>query len=113
MSGSRSYVAAAFNARPFGMPVPPNWFAVAAVVLLGAFVNPGLWLIGAGLEGDRVVGELDENYYGMPVDPGSGDVNEDGQVLSAEAVGATLLALADVDPAEHVSGVQPLTGVIA
>ena len=51
MSGHRSYLAAAFNARPFGMPVPPNWFGVAAFALLGAFVNPGLWLIGAGLEG--------------------------------------------------------------
>lgn len=51
MSGPRSYLAAAFNARPFGMPVPPNWFGVAAFALLGAFVNPGLWLIGAGLEG--------------------------------------------------------------
>ena len=51
MSGPRSYLAAAFNARPFGMPLPPNWFAVAAFALLGAFVNPGLWLIGAGLEG--------------------------------------------------------------
>jgi len=49
MSGSRSYFAAAFNARPFGMPIPPNWFAVAAFALLGAFVNPGLWLVGAGL----------------------------------------------------------------
>jgi hypothetical protein len=46
-----SYLAAAFNARPFGMPIPPNWFALAAVGLLGAFNNPGLWLIGAGLEG--------------------------------------------------------------
>ena len=51
MSGARSYLAAAFNARPFGMPVPPNWFGIAAFALLGAFVNPGLWLIGAGLEG--------------------------------------------------------------
>ncbi|WP_129641008.1 hypothetical protein [Peristeroidobacter agariperforans] len=51
MSGSRSYLAAAFNARPFGMPLPPNWFGIAAFALLGAFVNPGLWLIGAGLEG--------------------------------------------------------------
>jgi hypothetical protein len=51
MSGSRSYLAAAFNARPFGMPIPPNWFAVAAFTLLGAFVNPGLWLVGLGLEG--------------------------------------------------------------
>ena len=47
----RSYVGAAFNARPFGMPVPPNWFAVAAFALLGALVSPGFWLIGAGLEG--------------------------------------------------------------
>lgn len=46
-----SYLAAAFNARPFGMPLPPNWFALAAVGLLGAFVNPGVWLIGAGIEG--------------------------------------------------------------
>jgi hypothetical protein len=51
MSGPRSYLVAAFNARPFGMPLPPNWFALAAFALLGAFVNPGLWLIGAGLEG--------------------------------------------------------------
>jgi hypothetical protein len=69
-------------------------------------------LIGAGLEGDRVVGALDTNYYGLPVDPASGDVAEDAQVLSAEAVGATLLALADVDPGDHVSGVDPLTAVI-
>ena len=47
----RSYFAAAFNARPFGMPVPPNWFALAAFALLGWFVSPGFWLIGAGLEG--------------------------------------------------------------
>ena len=43
MSAKRSYLAAAFNARPFDMPVPPNWFGVAAFALLGAFVNPG-WL---------------------------------------------------------------------
>lgn len=51
MSERRSYIAAAFNAKPFGMPVPPNWFAVAAFGLLGALINPGFWLIGAGLEG--------------------------------------------------------------
>lgn len=41
----------AFNARPFGMPIPPNWFGVGAFALLGALVNPGLWLVGLGLEG--------------------------------------------------------------
>jgi hypothetical protein len=51
MKGRPSYLWAAFSARPFGMPVPPNWFGVAAFGLLGAFVHPGLWLIGAGVEG--------------------------------------------------------------
>ncbi|MFM2090310.1 MAG: hypothetical protein RLZZ127_799 [Planctomycetota bacterium] len=40
---------AAFNARPLGMPIPPNWIGLAAFAMLG-FVNPGFWLIGAGLE---------------------------------------------------------------
>ncbi len=44
------YLRAAFNARPFGMPIPPNWFGLATFAMLGAFINPGLWLIGAGLE---------------------------------------------------------------
>jgi hypothetical protein len=51
MNKRPSYLFAAFNARPFGMPVPPNWFLIAAFGLLGALVNPGLWLIGAGIEG--------------------------------------------------------------
>jgi hypothetical protein len=51
MSGKRSYVGAAFNARPLGMPISPNWLALAIVVLLGLAINPGIWLIGAGLEG--------------------------------------------------------------
>lgn len=51
MKSKRSYLAAAFNARPFGMPIPPNWFGLATVALLGAVINPAIWLIGAGLEG--------------------------------------------------------------
>jgi uncharacterized protein (DUF1501 family) len=70
-------------------------------------------LLGAGLTGDRVIGGFDDNYYGQTVDPGSGDVADSGQVLSAESIGATLLALADVDPADYVMGVQPIDGVIA
>jgi len=51
MNRKPSYLAAAFNAKPLGMPVPPNWFGLTAFGLLGALINPGLWLIGAGLEG--------------------------------------------------------------
>ena len=51
MKDKPSYLAAAFNAKPLGMPIPPNWFGLASFGLLGALINPGLWLIGAGLEG--------------------------------------------------------------
>ena len=44
------YLWAAFNARPLGMPIPPNWFGLAAFALLGAFVSPGFWVLGAGAE---------------------------------------------------------------
>lgn len=70
-------------------------------------------LVGAGLAGDRVVGGFDDNFYGRNVDPASGDVSDSAQVLSSEAIGATLLALADMDPAEYVMGVEPIEGVLA
>jgi hypothetical protein len=45
------YLGSAFNARPFGMPVPPLWFAVIVSGLLGAFISPALMLIGLGATG--------------------------------------------------------------
>ena len=42
-------VKSAFNARPAGMFIPPNWIGVIAFAMLG-LVNPGLWLVGCGLE---------------------------------------------------------------
>lgn len=50
MSEQPSYLRAAFNARPLGMPIPPNWFGLAAFGLLGVFLSPGFLLLGAGLE---------------------------------------------------------------
>jgi hypothetical protein len=47
--GFFDYIAAAFNARPFGMFVAPNWIGLAAFGLLGA-TEPGFWVLGAGLE---------------------------------------------------------------
>ncbi len=43
------YLKAAFNARPIGMFVPPNWLMLAAFALLG-FQEPGLLVVGAGVE---------------------------------------------------------------
>ncbi len=47
--GFVDYVAAAFNARPFGMFVAPNWIGLATFGMLGV-LNPGFWVLGAGLE---------------------------------------------------------------
>jgi hypothetical protein len=47
--GFFQYITSAFNARPFGMVVPPNWVGLAAAGLLGV-LNPGFWVLGAGLE---------------------------------------------------------------
>jgi len=47
--GLREYVREAFHARPAGMFVPPNWIGVGAFGMLG-LLNPGLWILGAGLE---------------------------------------------------------------
>ncbi|MEQ1503658.1 MAG: DUF1501 domain-containing protein [Myxococcota bacterium] len=70
-------------------------------------------LVGPNLTGDRVVGGFDDAYYGKLVDPATAEVSETGEVLSAESLGATLLTWAGIDPAEHVSGVAPLDGVLA
>jgi hypothetical protein len=47
--GFFDYVFAAFNARPFGMFVAPNWIGLGAFALLG-MANQGFWVLGAGLE---------------------------------------------------------------
>lgn len=47
--GLWQYLRAAFNARPLGMPLPPNWAAVAAFGMLGV-LNPGFWILGAAAE---------------------------------------------------------------
>jgi len=69
-------------------------------------------LVGPGITGGRVVGGMDQLFYGHTVDPDSAETGGD-TVLSAETLGATLLALADQDPAEHLPGIDPLWGVIA
>src|SRR5688572_5236269 len=47
--GLPRYVKAAFNARPLGMFVAPNWIGLLAFAILGV-VSPGFWVLGAGLE---------------------------------------------------------------
>ncbi|HEY5894070.1 MAG TPA: hypothetical protein VIT91_12645 [Chthoniobacterales bacterium] len=48
-AGFQDYLREAFNARPWGMFVAPNWVGLAAFGVLG-FLNPGFWILGAGVE---------------------------------------------------------------
>jgi hypothetical protein len=70
-------------------------------------------LIGPGITGDRVVGGFDDAFFGRAIDPGSAEVDDRGETLSAESVGATILEWCDVDPGPYVSGVSALSGVLA
>ncbi len=62
---------AAFNARPFGMPVPPNWFMLAAFGLMGAFLSPGFWVLGAGAELAYLIGMGRNARFRRTVDAGA------------------------------------------
>lgn len=57
-------------------------------------------LFGAGVRGGRAIGGFDEGGFGLGVDLDSGETHDAGVVLQAANVGATLLALGDVDPGE-------------
>ena len=48
--GFFKYITAAFNARPWGMFVAPNWVGLGAIAILAATVDPWFAAIGAGLE---------------------------------------------------------------
>lgn len=71
-------------------------------------------VVGPGLQGGRVIGGYDSYYYGLPVDPTSGEVDEEGGTdLSADVLGATLLRVAGVDPEEHLPGVAVIEGALS
>lgn len=66
-SGLWAYIKSAFNARPMGMFVPPNWVGIGAFALLG-LLNPGLWAVGAGLELAYLVGLASNKRFQRTVD---------------------------------------------
>lgn len=69
-------------------------------------------LLGGGIAGSRVIGGYDADMGGRPVDLASGEVSDGGTRLVPGHLGATLLALADIDPAEYVLE-SPILGLLA
>jgi hypothetical protein len=59
-------------------------------------------LFGGGLQGGRTVGAWKDDLSGEPVDLATGEPSSRGETLLPGHLGATLLAIADIDPAEFV-----------
>jgi uncharacterized protein (DUF1501 family) len=70
-------------------------------------------VMGPGLTGGRVIGATDDFYYGERIDMESGEIDRNGQDLTVGNLGATLLAVAGVDPGDYLPGVAPVTGVLS
>jgi hypothetical protein len=69
-------------------------------------------IVGNGVQGDRVIGGFDDGYIGLGLDPATGDIDPARPAsMTSEDVGATLLALGGVDPAETLL-VPPVTGIL-
>jgi hypothetical protein len=87
--------------------------------LLNADGGKGHWtftsalLVGAGVRGGQVVGGMDGDFFGQKIDLASGEATDGGERLTSSHLGATLLALADVDPGPYVDeGVAPITAAL-
>jgi uncharacterized protein (DUF1501 family) len=69
-------------------------------------------LIGSGVQGGRSVGAYDSGWYGATVDYATGDLTDSGKRITCGSLGATLLAMGDVDPGPYTTE-EPITGLMA
>lgn len=69
-------------------------------------------LAGPGLVGDQVVSGFDDGFYGLGYDPERGALDESAPPLTPEHLGATLLALAGVDPTEALPAAAPIAPLL-
>ena len=69
-------------------------------------------LVGSGIQGGQVIGAYNDSVMSSPVDLMSGDVHDSGTYLLPSHLGATLLALGDVDPTPYLGDALPIEAVI-
>jgi uncharacterized protein (DUF1501 family) len=69
-------------------------------------------VIGPGITGDRTIGGYTDLYAGVGVDPKSGEKQTSRPGIDAKSLGATLLALGDVDPGAFMKSPEVITGVL-
>ncbi|MCB9795431.1 MAG: DUF1501 domain-containing protein [Alphaproteobacteria bacterium] len=69
-------------------------------------------LLGSGVRGNQVIGGFDSGWRGHRVDRFTGEADEGGVAMTAAHLGATLMALGDVDPEEHLPGIEPIEAAL-
>lgn len=67
--------------------------------------------MGAGVVGGRVVGAFDDGLGGRPMDLLTGEASDSGSYVNSANLGATLLAMADLDPGPHTGGAEPVYAI--
>lgn len=77
------------------------------------FTFTSAMLIGSGVAGGQVVGGCGEGGYGEGIDFATGELDPAGAIPHTRDLGATLLALGDVDPSEAREGSAPITALMA
>jgi hypothetical protein len=68
--------------------------------------------LGGGVRGGQAVGSYDESCIGQPVDRISGALDPAGVGLEGSHLGATVLALAGLDPEELLPGIGPVEALV-
>lgn len=76
----------------------------------GHWMYTSMMLWGSGVNGNQVVGDYDEYLNGAPMDLVTGGTGE--TVLTPDHLGSTLLALADIDPGDHLEINDPITALL-
>ena len=69
-------------------------------------------LIGNAIEGGRALGAYTENFSGVGFDPATGVLMPDAIGVSSADFGATLLAMADIEPGSVLPHARPFAGVL-
>lgn len=70
-------------------------------------------LIGGGVRGGQTVGAFADDVSGATIDFATGERSDSGKVPHVKDLGATLLAMADVDPGDWINNGAPITAVMA
>jgi len=68
--------------------------------------------LGSGFTPNRTIGAYTGSMNGKKIDFATGELFEEGNVMTASTIGATVLAMADIDPAAWALDSSPILDVL-